>query len=362
MNAHFSFRRSAWIALPVFVLAALALSGCAGGAAATIAPDGRFGGGAYAATEEAMEETEALAPELEEYEEPEGEIALDNSTGDSSGQPSDEADKSEGEDEARLDVLPQERMIIKNGEIALLVRNMDVALNQVSQIAVDNGGYILSSESDADEFSATAVVTIAVRSEQFETAMSRLRRIAIEVEFERVSGQDVSAEFVDLESRLRNLEATRDRIAKLLEQAKTVDEALKISRQLEEIEGEIEQVKGRMNFLKGRSAMSTITATLRTPITVPATPTPTITPTPTPTLTPTPTFTPTPWSPSYAVQHAVKTQGGLLRGLTDTALWMVIVIAPYALVIGGIVYGGSRLLRRNGRGKGSPPPSDGSHP
>jgi len=46
------------------------------------------------------------------------------------------------------------------------------------------------------------------------------------------SGQDVTDEYVDLQSRLGNLEATRDRIRTFLDQAQTVDEALRVNEQL----------------------------------------------------------------------------------------------------------------------------------
>lgn len=242
--------------------------------------------------------------------------------------------------------LPQDRLIIKNGEIDLLVEDANIAIDRVTQIAVDNGGYVLSSQAWFEGDVKLATLTIAVRSEMFEVAMRRLREIAIEVLRENTSGQDVSSEYVDLESRLRNLEATRERIAGFLDRAKTVQEALKINEDLAQIEAEIEQVKGRMNFLAGRSAFSTITVTIQIPVEIPPTPTPTPTSTPTPTPTPTATLTPTPWSPAYTLDSAVKTQTGLLRGLTDAALWIGIVLLPYAVVGGGIVFGVRAVVRR----------------
>ena len=247
--------------------------------------------------------------------------------------------------------LPQDRLIIKNGEISLLVENADVAIDRVTQTAVDNGGYVLTSNTWFDDIYKSATVTIAVRSDRFEIAMRRLRDISIMVLQESSSGEDVSSEFVDLESRLGNLEATRDRIQTFLDQAKTVDEALKVNEQLAEIEAEIEQVKGRMNYLSGRAAFSTITVDLTVPQ-----PTPTITPTPTNTPTPTPTFTPTPWSAAGAVQGAVKAQTGLFHGLIELFIWFGLVFAPYGVVIGGIVLGARAFMKRRNGGSGSSPP------
>src|SRR5512140_3193185 len=112
---------------------------------------------------------------------------------------------------------------------------------------------------------------MGVPVDQFETAMRRLRGVALRVLDENASGQDVTSEYVDLQSQLGNLEATRDRIRSFLANAQSVEESLRINQELTNIEAQIEQVKGRMNFLSNRSAYSTITINLEPDI-PPATP------------------------------------------------------------------------------------------
>lgn len=245
--------------------------------------------------------------------------------------------------------LPQERMIVKNGEIDLLVEDTDSAINRVTQVATDNGGYVLSSQSWYSREFKYATITLAVRADRFETAMERLRGLSIQVLSETSSGEDVTSEYVDLNSRLSNLEATRDRIQGFLDEAKNVDEALKINQQLSDIEAEIEQVKGRMTYLSGRSAFSTITVDLTPPE---PTPTPTMTPTATPTKTPSPT--PTEWSPGVTVKQATKTQTRLFQGLVEALLWLVIVPGPYLLGLGIVLAGARWYVTRNNDRKGGP--------
>jgi hypothetical protein len=245
-------------------------------------------------------------------------------------------------------------MVIKNGQMSLLVEDADIAIDRVTLIATDTGGYVISSEVWFSGEYKYATISIAVPAEDFEASMARLREISLEVLSESASGQDVSAEYVDLESRLRNLEATRDRIASFLDEARTVEEALLINAQLADIEAQIEQVKGRMNYLAGRSAYSTIMVNLEEPQPTPTpSPTPTNTPTPTPTYTPTPTLTPTPWSPSGAVNSAVGAQTGLLRLLAEAAIWLGIFVGPWVIVLGAVGLG-FRAIRRalNGGNRG----------
>jgi hypothetical protein len=225
---------------------------------------------------------------------------------------------------------PQERLIIKNGEMRLLVEDTDIAVDRISQIAIDNGGYVLSSQTWSVNEGKSGTVVIAVRAENFETTFRRLRDIALDVVQESSSGTDVSTEYVDLESRLRNLEATRDRMLTFLEQAATVDEALEVNKELAEIEAEIEQVKGRMTYLTGRAAFSTITIDLEMPQ-----------------ISPTPTVTPTPaaWSLNSSFESAAQTQIRTARTLLEAVTWIVVVPGPYLLVL-GLVWWGVRVRRR----------------
>jgi hypothetical protein len=240
-------------------------------------------------------------------------------------------------------------MIVKNAELKLLVADTDVAIDRVAQVAADTGGYIISSRVRYDEWLGKsykyASVTIGVPVDQFEMAMRRMRQLALQVVDESASGQDVTDEYVDLDSRLGNLIATRDRIRQFLDQATTVEESLRVNEQLAAIEEQIEQVQGRMNYLFDRAAYSTITVQLD-----PDLPQPTPAPTPTPTPIPTPTPTPTPWTPVQTVQQAGNTLASIVRVLvrffTEMIIWTVVVIVPLVGPPTLILWVAWRLLRR----------------
>src|SRR5262249_29942141 len=138
-----------------------------------------------------------------------------------------------------------------------------------------------------------------------------------------------------------------------LDQAKTVDEALKINKQLADIEGEIEQVKGRMTYLTGRSAFSTITVTLEQK--VDATPTPT----PTPTHTPMPT---SPWSLDPTINNATNTQISLVRALLQFAVWIIVVPGPYLVLAALAFWGFNAWMKRRKANNPPPPPKSNDYP
>lgn len=230
------------------------------------------------------------------------------------------------------------RMIIKNAEISLLVEDTDTAIDRTTQIVDDVGGYIISSRVWYQDWGLESykysTITIGVPVDEFERTIRRLRDIAVKVVDENAYGEDVTDEYVDLESQLTNLEATRDRIKTFLDRATTVEEALEVNKELSQIEGQIEEIRGRMNYLEDRAAFSTITITI-SPDLPELIPTPTLTPTVTDT--PKPTMTPTPWDASKTVVRAKRTLTQTYQGLFEMAIWvglyLVPVLGPPVLVV-----------------------------
>ena len=221
------------------------------------------------------------------------------------------------------------RKIIKNADVRLLVQDTNVAVSRTTQIISDLGGYIISSRIWYQDYYGNnlmyATITLGIPVDQFEQALNRMRDLSIRVLDENASGEDVTDQYVDLQSQLVNLEATRARIQEFLKDTKTIEEALRINQELANIEAQIEQIKGRMNFISDRSAFSTITVNLEPEFPIlTATPTATIAPT----LTPQPTYTSTPWKPGETFNDASRTVTNTYQGLIEFLIWIVVVVIP----------------------------------
>lgn len=225
-----------------------------------------------------------------------------------------------------------DRMIIKNGDMRMLVNDPDVAIDRTTQLITDLGGYTISSRVWYQDSYGTlykyASISMAVPVENFEPAFRQLRQIALRVLDENASGEDVTDQFVDLESELVNLRATEARVRTFLEQAKTVEEALRVNAELSRIQAQIEEVQGRINYLKDRAAFSTITVTIEPEIPTP-TPAPTATVTPTPT--PAPTATATPWPIRETFEDSGQSLVRSYQGLAEFLVWFVIAVLPVML-------------------------------
>jgi len=163
-----------------------------------------------------------------------------------------------------------QRLVIKNAEVSLEVADVSDAEARIRARAEQLGGYVVSaSTSGSGEYLSTAIV-FRVPADRFEDALSGVEGLARRVLSRSVGGQDVTEEFVDLGSRLRNLEATRDRLLDLLGRATRVEDALQVNQALTDVQGEIEQIQGRRQYLQQSAAFSTITAQL-TPVPPPPT-------------------------------------------------------------------------------------------
>ncbi len=157
----------------------------------------------------------------------------------------------------------RERVVLKTATLQLVVERIDTAEAGVRQLAESHGGFVLSSQTHGQGEQRTATITIKVPADRFDQTISELSGLALEVESRSIEGQDVTDEYVDLQSRLRNLRAVEQRLLEFLGQAENVEDALKVNQQLTDIQGQIEQTQGRINFLEQSAALSTITVSMR---------------------------------------------------------------------------------------------------
>lgn len=155
-----------------------------------------------------------------------------------------------------------QRLIIKNASIALEVADVLAAEQVLRQKVEALGGFVASVETHGSGEDLRATIVLRVPVEHFEAVLRDAEGLASNVLRRSVSGSDVTEEYVDLEARLRNLEATNARLLDLLSRAQNVNDALMVNQALTEIQEQIERIKGRMQYLEQSAAMSTITVEL----------------------------------------------------------------------------------------------------
>jgi len=211
-----------------------------------------------------------------------------------------------------------ERMVIHTVEIRLIVKDTQVSLQAVQSLADEMGGYVASSRTWHTEEQLSASLTLRIPADQLNTALEKLRALALEVDGESITGEDVTQEYVDLEARLRNEEAYEKELLALLtetrERTSDAEDILAVYERLTEVRGRIEQIKGRMQYLENMSAMATITvelipSELMQPITVAG------------------------WHPTGTARGAIRALVNALQFFVDAVIWIVLFGLPVLIII-----------------------------
>jgi heme/copper-type cytochrome/quinol oxidase subunit 2 len=209
----------------------------------------------------------------------------------------------------------QEHLIIRNGHMDIVVQDTEGSLKQIAALAEAKEGWVVDSEVYKINDAKSGTITIRVPAEQFNRAMEEIRSLAFEVSSESTSSQDVTEEFVDLEARVANLEATADRVRGFLEESKSVEEALAVNAELSRLEGEIESLKARMKFLSQSAAFSRIIVQvtpdkLSQPIEVGG------------------------WRPEGVALSALEALISAFQAIAKVLIWLIIFCLPFILILG----------------------------
>ena len=195
--------------------------------------------------------------------------------------------------------LTEDRKIVKEGSITLEVEDIAETMDEVAEMADELNGYVVSSYKHEYERGISGHITIRVPVEEFEEAFVRLRQLAVAVPYETTTAEDVTEEYVDLEAQLSNLLATEAQYLALLEKAETVEDMLKVQKELSSVRGQIEQIEGRIKYLEQTSETSLIEVNLQETQGLAE-----------------------PWSASAALQSAVRGLTTFGRGLATVLIWL----------------------------------------
>lgn len=230
----------------------------------------------------------------------------------------------------------QERMVIENADLAIVVKDPKTRMAEISKLASEMGGFVVSSNV-YQSYTGTgtevpeASIAIRVPSERLDEALDKIKLGAVDIDYENRSGQDVTNIYVDLQSQLKAKQAAEAQLLKILEKAETADDVLAIYLQLESIQTQIEQLKGQIKYYEESAALSSISVRLiaeagTQPIQI------------------------GPWTPAGAAKDAVEDLIRFAQNFAEFLIYFVISVVPSLILLAIPLYlvflAGRAIFRR----------------
>lgn len=206
--------------------------------------DGGYGGGS---PEIMMAEAPAAAPAMDFY--ATDSVAYEETT-------------------ATSNLAEGERLIIQNVDMSIVVTDPKTRMKEISDLALKMGGFVVSSNLYQSSYGPNEIevpegsLVIRVPADKLDEALASIKEGAIDVKYENRSGQDVTSQYIDLESRLSAKKAAEKKLLEILDQSETTEDTLAVYTQLQQIQTEIEVLVGQMKYYEESAALSAISITL----------------------------------------------------------------------------------------------------
>ncbi len=217
--------------------------------------------------------------------------------------------------------------IVYTGSLQLVVDNLQTALAKAKTAVEATGGYIGASQESNDGDKSVATITYRIPATRWEDAIGSLRGLASKVVSEQTQASEVGGQLVDLDARIRNLQASEASLQEIAKGTGKISDLLQVEAQLTDVRGQIEQLQGQQAQLTDQVAYGTLVTTFGLEVQqVQA--------------------TAKGWDPAGEVDSATATLIGIGQTLGSAAIWFGIVWLPVILVFAVLAVIALRVIRR----------------
>jgi hypothetical protein len=227
--------------------------------------------------------------------------------------------------------------IIRTGSLQMEVDHVPAALEAARNSIIALGGFIGASQQYRDGDDVVATITYRIPADRWEDALDKLRGLGTEVG-EQTGSDDVTGQLVDLEARIRNLEASETALVNHLAAATRIEDVLEIESRLSTVRGQIEQLAAQQASIDDQVAYATLTVTYGVEVEAIQ-------------------VAAANWDPQGEIGRAGASLLGFLQALATAGIWFGIVWLPVLAFIGVIVGVGFVVGRRFGLFRRPAPPS-----
>ncbi|HKZ43722.1 MAG TPA: DUF4349 domain-containing protein [Anaerolineales bacterium] len=161
----------------------------------------------------------------------------------------------------------QERMVIQNVDLSIVVPDPEIKMTEIGKMAVEMGGFVVSSNLYQNERSngssiPEGSITIRIPAEILDEALDEIKADVVEVRNQNRIGQDVTQDYIDLNSQLHSLQAAAAQLEEIMKKAEKTDDVLNVFTQLQYYNQQIDMIKGQIQYYEQASALSAVSITL----------------------------------------------------------------------------------------------------
>lgn len=154
-----------------------------------------------------------------------------------------------------------EQKLIKNGDISFEVKNIKDTKEFLQKVISKHKGYISNEKIEDYRINPTEILTVRVPNSNFDHIINDIGLQVGEFDSKRIDIEDVTAEFVDIEARLKNKKQLEGKYQELLAKANNMTDILKIEKEISLIREDIESTEGRLRYLNNQVGYSTLIIT-----------------------------------------------------------------------------------------------------
>jgi adenine-specific DNA methylase len=216
-----------------------------------------------------------------------------------------------------------ERLVIQNANLTIVVGEPGQAMTAIRRMAEEMGGFVVASNlykayrGDAGEL-PEATITVRVPAARLNEALDQVKTLTEnpnqDVKSETISGQDVTKEYTDLRSRLKNLEETEAQLREIMGSATKTEDVLAVYRELTNIREQIEVIKGQIQYFEEAAAMSSIAVLVQAkasiqPLEIGG------------------------WQPAGVARESIQALIKAMQGLADLGIRLILFVLPLAVVL-----------------------------
>jgi hypothetical protein len=213
-----------------------------------------------------------------------------------------------------------ERIVIKNGYLTIVVADPSLSMDAIARMAEEMGGFVVTAnlyhETLTNGIQAPrASITIRVPAERLNEAIEKIKAESSQPPLsEKIDSQDITSEYTDMQSRLRNLQNTETQLTKIMDQATKTEDVLAVYNQLVQVREQIEVLQGQIKYYDEASALSAIAVEIMAneavqPLSIGG------------------------WQPTGVAKSAVQALINALKGIANLVIWLVIFILPVLVVL-----------------------------